>query len=131
MTGTVDEGFIRRTYRTSYILLAFGILISWALGDIWAACGWILGGGMSIATLRSFEWIVRRVFVPDPVNAKKELIKFAAIKLPVVLLIVGIVVKVGGHHFSFVAGFCVGIILTQSVMFMKVAGMLINQRFNR
>lgn len=131
MTGTIDEAFIGRTYRTSIFLLVFGLLVALSTGKTWIAAGWVLGAGMSIATLKSFEWVVRRVFVPNPVNAKKELLKFAAVKLPIFLLIIAVVVKLSVYHLGIVAGFCMGVLLTQAVMFLKVAGTLLNKRLGR
>lgn len=127
-----DDAFIRRTYKTSFFLLIFGIFVAWGLGGLAAIGGWILGGGTSIGTLRSFEWVVRRIFVPHPVDPKKNLLKFAAVKLPAVVLIVGFVVYMAKHHYlGFVAGFCFGVLLTQSVMFLKAVGTLINERLNK
>ena len=130
MTGTVDEGFIARTYKTSAYLWVFGVLVCWAISGIYAIAGWTLGAAMSVGILLSLEIIVRRAFVPGAVKPKLELLKLGLVKIVAVLLVLAFVVWVGKHSYSFVAGFCVGIALTQVVMFLKVLGMLVSQRLN-
>lgn len=90
-----------------------------------AAAGWAVGSALSFGTLRSLEVVVRRNFVPGKEGADKALAKFSLVKLPVVLLIIGLSVWLGGRSLAFIAWFCAGVVLTQSVVVLKVVGMLI------
>ena len=130
MTGTVDEAFIGRTYKTSIYLWVFGVFVCWAISGIYAIAGWTLGAAVSLGILRSLEVIVRKAFVPGAQKPKLELLKLGLVKIVGVLLVLALVVWIGKHSYSFVAGFCVGVALTQVVMFLKVVGMLVSQRLN-
>ena len=68
--------------------------------------------------------------MPGMEGAGKALAKYSLIKLPVVLVVIGLVVWIGGRSLPFILGFCAGVILTQSVVVLKVFGMLIVERLN-
>jgi hypothetical protein len=140
----IDEAFIRRVYVSSAYIWAFGVLVSLALWQIlisrgieisrnWGlmtALGWSMGLLMSVGTLWSLEWIVKRAFVPGNIGAKKNLIKFSLAKLVAIILFLALVIKLGGKSFSFIIAFCAGVVLTQAVIFLKVLGKLICEHFN-
>ncbi|MHB9038294.1 MAG: hypothetical protein ACYC64_16695 [Armatimonadota bacterium] len=135
----IDDAFIKRVYRSSAFMWGFGTLVLlslWqgltargvALSSNWgwsAALGWTLGSAMSVGTLWSLEWIIRRTFVPGNVEAKRSVGRFSLVKLAVVVLVLAVIVKLGGKSFPLVAAFSAGIVLTQAVIFFKVLGVLI------
>jgi hypothetical protein len=124
---TLDDSFINRVYRTSAYLWAFGLLVCAPIGGLPAALGWTLGAAVSMGTLCSLEWIVRREFVPGKSAAGRSLARFSLVKLPIVALMLVGIVLVGGRSFEMIASFCAGVVLTQTVVFLKVMGMLANQ----
>jgi len=126
----IDESFIGRVYGTSAIVWACGVAIAWGLGGTDAAAGWTLGSGLSLGTLRSLEWIVRRSFVPKSLNAQRSLAKFSLAKLAILALVLSGIVIVEGRSLALVLGLCAGVVLTQTIVVLKVLGMLINQRMN-
>ena len=130
MNRTTDEHFIARVYRTSAFMWAFGFLVCWAVSGLFAAGGWTLGSVLSVTILWSLEWIIRRVFVPEANGAKKALAKFTLLKLPAVAAILVLAVFLGRASFAFIIAFCAGVVLTQSVIFLKTVGMLVAQRLN-
>jgi hypothetical protein len=140
----IDDAFIKRVYRTSISMWGFGALVwlglwqvltarGWTLSPNWgwmAALGWTLGSAMSVGLLWSLERIIRRAFVPGNTEAKRNLGRFSLVKLVVVAAILAIIVIFGGRSFALVGAFCAGVALTQAVMFFKVVGMLICERFS-
>ncbi|MCE5322656.1 hypothetical protein LLG46_04985 [bacterium] len=140
----IDNAFIKRTYISSAYLWIFGVLVWLSLWHIltgygirlnphwgWmAAIGWSLGSAVSIGTLWSLEWIVSRAFVPGNRHAKKSLVKFSILKLIVIILLMGLIVKLGGKSFALIGAFCAGVVLTQAVIFLKVIGKLICEHSN-
>jgi hypothetical protein len=140
----IDDAFIRRVYKTSAYLWAFGVFVwiclwqgilarGWVLSSNWgllAALGWTLGSAVSVGTLWSLSWIIRRAFVPGNIEAKRNLGKFSLVKLVVITLVLAGIVRFGGRSFALVGAFCAGVVLTQGVIFLKVLGMLICEHSN-
>ncbi|MCE5314572.1 MAG: hypothetical protein ABFD49_08130 [Armatimonadota bacterium] len=140
----IDDAFIKRVYRSSAFLWAFGLLVLlglWpyltakgvALSPKWgwlAGLGWTLGSAVSVATLWSLEWIVRRAFVPGNIQAKRNLGRFSLVKLVVIAIVLAVIAKLGGKSFALISAFCAGVVLTQAVIFLKVLGMLICEHSN-
>ncbi|MEN6356340.1 MAG: hypothetical protein ABFD83_04565 [Armatimonadota bacterium] len=140
----IDNAFIKRTYISSAYLWAFGVLVWMSLWYIFtsrglklsphwglmAAIGWSLGSAVSMGTLWSLEWIVSRAFVPGNAQAKRNLVRFSILKLIVIILVLGLIVKLGGKSFALIGAFCAGVVLTQAVIFLKVLGKLICEHFN-
>ena len=130
MSTTIDEQFIRRVYTSSAYLWGFGFLVCWAVSGLGAAGGWTLGSALSIGILRSLEWIIRRSFVPGAPNARRALTRFSLLKLPMVLLVLMLAIWTAKSSFAFIVAFCAGVVLTQSVIFLKVLGTLVVERLN-
>lgn len=131
MKTEIDEGFVPRVYRTSAYVWAVGVLAAWSMGGAYAAAGWTLGAALSVGLLRGLEFVVRRSFLPGAASPGGALAKFTLIKLPLVLVILGLAVWIGKSSFAFVGAFCLGVLLTQVVMVLKVVGMLINGHFGK
>lgn len=121
----IDGSFLRRVYRTSVFLWAFGLLAAWSVAGLPAALGWTLGSGVSFGILWSLEWIVRRVIVPGSQGAKRDFARFSILKLVAVAAVLIGVVELGGKSFALIVAFCAGVVLTQAVIFLKVLGKLI------
>lgn len=122
----IDEGFIRRTYRTSIVVWAIAVVTMTAFQLWYAAIGFTIGSAISIGILMSLDAVIRRVFVPGSTGAVKKLAKIGFVKLVVIAVVLIGVVKTG--RFDLIVAFCAGVLLTQSVMFLKVIGTLLAKR---
>ena len=118
----IDQAFFGRVYRTSAFLWALGVLVCFAAFGWKAAAGWTVGSAVSFGILRSLEWGIRRFFVPDNAGAQGQLAKLSIVKLFGLLAVLVVVVLLGGKSFAFIGAFCIGILLTQSVICFKVLG---------
>lgn len=127
---TIDEKFISRTYKTGAAVAAFGFFIAATRFGIHAGIGWLLGSLVSAGILYSFEWFVRRTFVAEEKTAKKQFGKFSLLKFPVILAVCAAVVYLGKDQPRLIVGFACGIILMQTVMVLKVLGMMLQDRFS-
>ena len=128
METGIDLRFISRVYPASVIVWAIGVAVSWRLGGFAAAAGWTAGSALSMGVLWGFEWIARRSFAPGSPNAQRDFVRFCAVKLPIILLALVAVVLVGGRSFAAVAAFCAGVVLTQTVIVLKVLGLIVVKR---
>lgn len=128
MGTDLDESFLARVYRTSAVLWAVGVSVLGGLGRENIAIGWTVGSGTSIGLLRGIEWTVRRFFVPGRLVNNRDLVKILAIRLAVIVPFIGVIVLLGGRSFGFIVGFCAGLVLTQSVIVLKVLGVLLSGR---
>jgi len=127
---TIDEGFIGRVYKSSAYLAAIGVGVCWMMGGPYAAAGWTVGALVSTGILASLEWVIRRSFVPGATRARSTLAKFSLAKLPLVLLVLGLVVWLGRLSTAFLVAFCAGVLLTQTVITMKALGIALCERLN-
>lgn len=122
----IDEGFIRRTYRTSAVVWAFTLLVLLSFRLWLAAVGFTVGALLSFGILASLNYVVRRTFVPGAVTARKNLMKVGILKLIVIIgVVVGVVLT---RRVELILGFCGGVGLTQLVMFLKALGLTLTER---
>ena len=126
----INDRFIAGVYRSSIYAWGAGALLSVGVWGWIPALGWTVGAAVSVGTLCSTEWIVRRAFVPDNVAARAQLNRFSVLKLLALIATVSLVVLVGGRSFEFVLGFCAGAILTQAVICLRVVSGLVRRRPN-
>ena len=131
MTRETDEGFVGQVYRTSAVVWAVGVACWWGALGFPAAAGWTVGSALSMGVLRGFEWLARGSFVPGSTTAKRDFTKFAAIKLPIVVLVLAAVVLIGGRSLSVISAFCAGVILTQTVILLRTIGAMTAARLSR
>lgn len=131
MIPTIDEGFIGRVYRTSAYVWLIGALAWWALLGVWAAAGWTVGSAVSVALVRSLEIVIRRYFVPGYTQARGALTRFSIIKLIAIAVVLTGVVWAGKYSVLFVVAFCVGALLAQSVIVLKVIAIYLHSRMRR
>ncbi|MCE5198461.1 MAG: hypothetical protein ABFD54_16200 [Armatimonadota bacterium] len=136
-TTTIDEGFIRRVYKTSAFVWGFGVVVALIVSGWRTALGWTFGSAISFGTMWSLEWIIKRAFVPGNDRARSNLSRFSMLKLPIMALVLAGVVYVGAKTtphtvelLGYFVGFIAGVVLTQGVIFLKVLGMLICEHFN-
>jgi hypothetical protein len=121
-----DEGFIRRTYRTSIIVWAIATVTLMAFRLWYETLGFTIGSAVSIGILMSLDTTIRRLFVPGSTGAVKKLFKVGFVKLLIIAAVLIGVIKIG--RFDLIVAFCAGVLLTQSVMFLKVIGALLAKR---
>jgi len=124
----IDDGFLGRVYRTSAVVWAIGTAVSWWVAGPSAAAGWTAGSALSIGLLRGFELVARRSFVPGAREAHRDLVRFSAAKLPIILVVLAGVILIGGKSPRAIIGFCAGVILAQAVIVLKAFGLLIATR---
>jgi hypothetical protein len=116
----IDQGFIRRTYRTTLYVWAFVVFALLAFQLWFVAIGFTVGTALSFGVLASLDYIVRRIFVPGAEGAGRAFAKVGILKLAAIAAVVsGVVLTRRG---DLIAGFCVGVVLTQAVMFLKAVG---------
>lgn len=114
-----DQGFIRRTYVSIAITWATAMCWAFAFQKPWIALSITLGMILGTAILASFDWIVRRAFVPEARSAQKALVKFGLLKYP--LYCVALYWLVRWDRISLPA-FCGGIVLVHFAIIVKVLG---------
>ncbi|MBI2843024.1 MAG: hypothetical protein HYX78_06450 [Armatimonadetes bacterium] len=122
----IDEGFIRRTYRTTAVVWAIIVFAILAFEFWFAALGFTVGTAVSLGVLASLDRVIRRVLVPGRAGAGKALAKFGILKFLAVAVVVSGVVMT--RRFDLIIGFCGGIALTQIVMFLKALGITLVER---
>ncbi|MGI6294771.1 MAG: hypothetical protein ACOX3G_01660 [Armatimonadota bacterium] len=131
MSNGIDEGFIRRVYITSGYVWTFGLLASWSVSGWRAALGWTVGSALSVGLLRAIEWFVRSAIRPGHKGARKQLLIVAIIHWPVLVAVLAGGLWLAQGNFPYIVAFCVGLVLTQIIIVLKVVGMLVNQYLNR
>lgn len=122
----MDEGFIRRTYRTSaWVLLLVALFLS-GLGKFRVAWSIAAGAALALGVLRGFEWMAQTWMAPERKStARMVTAKFTALKLPVLALVLYLVVRSGWFDLAAFAG---GVVLVQAVIFLKAVGQYLVQR---
>jgi len=125
---TIDDGFVARIYKTSAVVGGIGLLASWRIGGPFASMGWAAGAILSIILLRVIEYAVKSCFAKDVLKPREKFARIFIIKLPLMIVVLGLAVWVGKFNVAFVAAFCVGLALAQVVIILKVLGLLISER---
>lgn len=121
----MDEGFIRRTYRTSAWVLALVLLYMLGLGAFRVAWSYAAGALLGLGVLRAYEWIVQRMAAPGRKPPTWLIVKLTVVKLPALALLLYLVVNSGWFHLG---AFAAGVVLPQGVMFLKALGLVLVQR---
>lgn len=121
----MNEQFIRKVYRS--VALTWVIAMTWAiaLGKPWIALSITFGMALGTAVLASYEWVIRRAFVPGEPKAGRALLKLGFVKLPLVCALLYVLVRL--ENISLPA-FCGGIILVHLAMFAKLVGIKLVER---
>lgn len=120
-----SEDVIRKSYRS--VLIAWVTAMSWciALQKPWIGLSITLGTLLGTAILASFDFIVRKAFVPGANRPNKALIKMALLKYPVVAFMLYWLVRWDKIN---LLAFCGGIVLVHFAMLSKVIGMSLVER---
>ena len=127
---TIDNGLLTRAYRTSAVVWAIGSLAWWATMGLYAAVGWTAGAAVSLAVVRTLEIVIRRQFVPGNPRAGSALARLSVLKVLAALAILSLVVIAGRYGYEFIIAFCVGILLAQTVIILKVLGKALSSRLS-
>ena len=126
----IDECFIARVCKTSVVVWAFGVMVSWSVAGPYAALGWTVGSGISVGVLAAIDWIVRRTVRPGDTKAGGKLMKAAALHWPIILVLLAAAVWLSGRRVTYLIAFAAGLGLAQAVIFLKAVGVLIVERIN-
>jgi uncharacterized membrane protein YqjE len=134
----MDEGFVRRTYRSAAWVTAFVLFVLGSYGQFWALLPVLSGALFGTALLYGMEVFVRRTFTAGRAgDAKKKgspagpggaLLGFALVKYPLVALLIWAVVRIWDlrHVMAFTGGF----ILIQAVIALRGAGRYLVDHMN-
>lgn len=94
--GTYDEGigedFLAEVYRLCLILVVLASAPLALLNLHWAL-SFVLGAGVSVASLRTLEVVVRRRIVPNQRRAKWAVRLLALVKIPLIAVLFYILAK--------------------------------------
>lgn len=127
----IDEGFLGRVYRTSGVVWAFGLLVSWSIAGLHAAFGWTFGSAISVGVLAGIEWIVRKAVRPGNLRAKKALTNAAVLHWPIILGIMALAIWLSGRRVTYIVAFVAGLGLTQVVIVLKTVGAMLVEHINK
>lgn len=106
-------------YRSVAIMWAIAVTWALALGHAWIALSVTLGMLLGTLILASFDWIVRRVFVPGASRPRRALALLAAVKYPAIGVLLYFLVRWEVVNlFAFVGG----ITLVHLAVLAKLAG---------
>lgn len=124
-----EPDYLTRIYRTTaaimFVLTAFFAAVGWRK----VAGGFFIGALVGIGVLWSIEWVVRRSIAPGAIASRKSLLKYVAIKYP--LLAVVVVPVVLAKDLALSLAFVGGLTLPHAVIFFKAIGSLRNDRSDR
>ena len=121
----MDEQFIKKAYRS--IALTWLIAATWALvlQRPWIALSITFGMLLGTAVLVTYDWVVRKAFVPGAAKPHRALLKLGLVKYPLIgVMLYGLV---RWDKINLLA-FCGGIALVHFAMFAKLAGMKMVER---
>lgn len=115
----VDDGFLRRVYRTTAIAWVVTVMILAAYGFAGALASFAIGGAVSLAFLRGTEIAIRRYLVPQGRHLKKAVVLLYAVKMPILGLALYLLV---GTEWVNVVALAAGLGLVQAVIGLKAMG---------
>jgi hypothetical protein len=122
----MSEGdYLRRAYSLSVWLWGVGCVASFLLQGWQAMAGWTVGCALSAAVVGSLEMAIRRHFVPGNLQAKRNLLRVYAAKVPIILVFLVMAVLAGRGSLPFIAGLGAGIILVQTAIVLRTAALVI------
>ena len=134
----MEEGFVRRTYRSAAIVTAFVLFTLASYGQFWALLPVFAGAALGVALLFLMELFVMRLFTPERAQqAKKKapakgtnraIIGFALVKYPLVAFLIWTAV-----HFwetRQVMAFAGGFILLHIVIALRAIGKSLVDKMN-
>lgn len=110
------------------------VAITWLIAMVWSLFAfqksWIalsisLGMILGTAILASFDWFVRRTFVPGAKSAVGPLVKFGLLKYPLICLALYWLVRWDKVNLP---AFCGGIVLVHFAIVMKMMGIRLVER---
>ncbi|MHB0998981.1 MAG: hypothetical protein ACYC27_07020 [Armatimonadota bacterium] len=121
----MDQNFIRKIYPS--IAWIWAIAMTWCLvlQKPWIALSITAGLLLGTAVLASFDFAIRKAFVPGAKSPGHSLLKLAIIKYPLMGLYVYLVIKWGKIN---LLAFCGGVILVHLAIFAKLAGVRMMER---
>lgn len=124
----MDEGFIKKVYRS--IALAWAIAMTWSLAfqKPWIALSITLGTALGTAVLATYEWVIERAFVPGVAKPRRALLRLGLVKYPLICAMLYWLVR--WDRVSLPA-FCGGIFLVHFAIFAKCVGIEMVNRSGR
>ena len=121
----MDDDFIHKAYRS--VLLTWALAMAWtlALQKPWIALSITLGTAVGTAVLASFEYMVRKAFVPGAAKPGRALVKLALLKYPLLGAILYLTLRWNKIN---PLAFCGGIVLVHFAILAKLAGIRLVER---
>lgn len=123
-----ETNLIRKSYRSVAIAWVTAMVWCIALMKPWIGLSITLGTLVMTAVLISYDYVVRRVFVPGATGSNRALLKLALIKYPVIGLMLYLLVHWGRFN---APAFCGGIVLVHFAIVCKVIGIGMVERARR
>ncbi|MBI3947485.1 MAG: hypothetical protein HY321_16300 [Armatimonadetes bacterium] len=115
----MDDGFIRRTYRTSAWVLLLATLPLVSYGYLRIAWSLAAGAALGLGVLRLFEWLVGSLLAAPRKRVGWRVALLTVLKLPVLAGILYLVVHSGWFNRPAFAG---GVALIHVVIFLRAVG---------
>ena len=122
----MDEQFVTRVYRS--IALVWFVAVTWALAfqRPWIALSITLGMALGTAVLFTYDWVIRKAFVPGAAKPGRALLKLGLVKYPLIGAMLYALVR--WDRINLLA-FCGGIFLVHVAIFAKLAGIKLVERW--
>lgn len=128
MSSEIDEGFVKRVFRTSLWVGGFlGLLLLVGRGTA-EGISFCVGAVMSLGLLRALEYTIRRFLVPGKPKASRALLAVVHTKYLLVAICFYFLVQSSWLRPGWLA---VGIGLVQAVIVLKALGILLVNWMNR
>jgi hypothetical protein len=120
LLGGLDEAFLERLYRTTALVgVIVAALVAGRLG--WrVGAGFLMGAALGLGSLRSLEWLVRRMTRPGA--SARKFTAAALLKIPAMGLAVGLVVWLAGGELPVLVAVGAGVALLPAVIVLKLLG---------
>jgi hypothetical protein len=124
----LDEGFIKRVYRTSVFVWIFLLVWCAALRSAAGAIGITVGLGLSLGSLMHIERLVKALFTPDNISQAgrrpvRKLIAIGFVKYAIIGAVLWGVLRSG---WASPVGLAIGIGLPYLVILLKALGSAIS-----
>jgi hypothetical protein len=116
----LDDGFIRRVYRTSAVLAVLGAALLWELRGPASTTGLVIGAALSLGMLMGVEHSVRLLI--DRQAGVKSLVSALFMKLAIAFVVLGLAFYGALQGWVSLAALIGGFALPHAVIVLKLLG---------
>lgn len=115
----MDQNFIKKIYPSVGWIWAISMTWCLVLGKPWIALSITFGIILGTAIIASFDYTVRRAFIPGAKKPGIALLQLALVKYPLMGLYIFLLIKWGKLNLM---AFCGGVLLVHLAILAKLAG---------